>query len=41
MKRYTVIDHKEDVTSTYTNFQWRLAFALVFIFGILTGLVIG
>jgi uncharacterized integral membrane protein len=39
-KRYTVIDHKRNVKNKYYEWQWNLAFAIVFIAGLITGVVI-
>jgi hypothetical protein len=39
-KRYTVIDHKNSMKHTYTKWEWELAFALIFIVGIGTGVLI-
>lgn len=38
--RYTVIDNKKSIKSTYTKWQWLLAFALIFIAGIGEGILI-
>jgi hypothetical protein len=36
MKRYKLIDNKRNITFYYTNFQWKLAFIIVFIMGMIT-----
>jgi hypothetical protein len=38
MKRYKVIDLKYNKHSEYSNFEWNLAFLIIFIFGIITGI---
>lgn len=38
--RYTVIDHKTNMKHTYAKWQWELAFALIFIAGIGTGVLL-
>lgn len=40
MKRYTLIDNKKKVTTEYTKFQWELAWILVFLCGVATGISI-
>lgn len=40
MKRYTVIDHKTNMKHTYAKWQWELAFILIFIAGIGTGILL-
>lgn len=40
MKRYTVINNKTGYKSNYSYFMWNLAWSLVFIFGVLTGIFI-
>jgi hypothetical protein len=38
--RYTVIDHKNNIKSTYTKWQWELAFVLIFVAGIGVGVLL-
>jgi uncharacterized integral membrane protein len=37
MKRYKLIDNKRNLIFNYTNFQWNLAFIIIFIMGIVVG----
>jgi len=37
MKRYKLIDNKRNITFNYSNIQWKLAFIIIFIMGIITG----
>ena len=41
MKRYTVIDYKKNVRFSYYQWQWQLAFALIYFTGMVTGILIG
>lgn len=41
MKRYKLIDNKTGNVTEYSSFMWELAWKLVFISGILTGVLIG
>lgn len=38
--RYTVIDHKTNIKNTYTKLSWDVAFLLIFLMGIGTGIII-
>lgn len=38
MDKYTLIDNTTGKKKTYTSVQWETAWAMVFVFGILTGL---
>lgn len=38
--RYTVVDHKKNMMYTYAKWQWELAFALIFMAGIGTGVLL-
>lgn len=40
-KRYTVTDNKTGYTNNYSWFMWNLAWWLVFLIGLLTGLNLG
>lgn len=40
MKRYTVIDNKTGYKNDYSWLAWNVAWALVFIFGMMTGAVL-
>lgn len=38
MKRFTLIDNKKQVTTEYTKFVWDLAWFMVYLCGIVTGI---
>lgn len=38
--RYTVIDHENNVKYTYSEWQWKLAFILIFIAGFGAGVLL-
>lgn len=38
--RYTVFDHKRNMKFTYTEWQQKLTFTLVFVFGIGVGILL-
>jgi len=39
-KRYTLIDNTKNKTFHYFNWQWNLAFTIIFISGMITGICI-
>jgi hypothetical protein len=41
MKRYKLIDNKTGKVSEYSNFMWELAWKVVFICGVGSGILIG
>lgn len=40
-KRYTLIDHKWDIQTSYSWIEWELAFVLCFVVGVVTGIIVG
>jgi len=40
MKRYTVINNKTGYENDYSWLAWNIAWALVFIFGMITGVTL-
>lgn len=40
MKRYLIFDNKTGVSGSYTTFQWGLAWGIVFVSGIVIGILL-